>query len=235
MNTTLIVPSLNELEGLKVVMPLVMPEWCEQTVILVGRPILDDTISWAKSMGYDVFIGEKDLWNGYRNLFRSGIVKGDVVVTFSPDGNSPPEAVPRLLSKMEEGYDMVIASRYLGDASSDDDTRLTAIGNRVLTWIVRRRSKFPYTDALVMFRAYRAALVRHLEFDKAPTLLQKYLAKLTGLYSWEPSLSIRAGKRGLRVAEIPVDEPKAFRERRQNTFVHGLAIATQIALEVCSV
>ena len=232
LKTTLIVPALNELEGLKTIMPLIKPEWCDQTIILVGKPILDDTVAWSESQGYDVFVGEWGLWNGYRNLFASGLVRGDVIVTFSPDGNSLPEVIPQLVQKIKDGYNMVIASRYLGNATSDDDTRLTALGNRVLTWLVNRRGSFHYTDALVMFRAYKVDIASQLDFDRPLTPLQKCLTKLTGLYSWEPSLSIRTSRASLRIAEIPASEPPALRERRQNTFIHGLAILTQITSEV---
>ena len=37
--------------------------------------------------------------------------------------------IPVLLEKMEEGYDMVIASRYLDAAKSEDDDWLTGFGN----------------------------------------------------------------------------------------------------------
>lgn len=229
MKTTLIVPALNELEGLKKVMTRV-PR-VDQTVVLVGKPILDDTIAWTKAQGYDVFLGEENLWYGYRNLFLSGIIKGEVVITFSPDGNSIPETVLPLLEKIESGYDMVIASRYLNGAISEDDTKLTSFGNKVLTGIVNLRSGFRYTDALVMYRAYRIEIVNQLGLLEPLTLTQRVLARMTGLYSWEPSLSIRAGRVPLRVAEIPANEPIAFRKRRQNTFVHGLAIGTQIIQE----
>ena len=54
--------------------------------------------------------------------FRCGYIEvwpmteGDVAVTFSPDGNSLPEKIPELLARIEDGYDLVIASRYISDA-----------------------------------------------------------------------------------------------------------------------
>ncbi|MBM4419945.1 MAG: glycosyltransferase, partial [Chloroflexi bacterium] len=39
-------------------------------------------------------------------------VTGDIVITFSADGNCIPEVIPELIARMREGYDMVIASRY---------------------------------------------------------------------------------------------------------------------------
>jgi hypothetical protein len=50
------------------------------------------------------------------------------MMTFSPDGNSVPELILQLRIKMEEGYDMVIVSRYLGEAASEDDDSITGFG-----------------------------------------------------------------------------------------------------------
>ena len=80
-------------------------------------------------------------------------LRGDCVITFSPDGYSLVEAVPQLIKKMAEGYDMVIASRYLADATSDDDDVVTGFGNWLFTKIVNALFKGHYTDAMVMLRS----------------------------------------------------------------------------------
>ena len=54
------------------------------------------------------------------------LIEGDVLITFSSDGNSIPKLIPPLVEKMREGYDMVIVSRYKEDAKSDDDDFVTA-------------------------------------------------------------------------------------------------------------
>ena len=233
MKTTLIVPTLNELTGLKVVMPKVKPEWCEQVIVLDGSST-DGTLEEAKRLGYEVYIQkEKGLWNGYRELFLSGLVKGDIVVTFSPDGNSIPEGVP-LLSKALEllGHDIVIASRYACGAHSDDDTRITRLGNWLFTKLVNVLCRSRYTDALVMFRAYKREVVEKLGFLEETPKAHRMLQRVSGLSSWESPMCIRASKRGLRVAEIPIDEPKALRvKRRQHWIVHGFVILLQILYE----
>ena len=233
MKTTLIVPTLNELTGLKAVMPKVKPKWCEQVIVLDGTST-DGTLEEARKLGYEVYIQkEKGLWNGYRELFMSGAVKGDIVVTFSPDGNSVPEGIP-LLSKVIEllGHDMVIASRYACGAHSDDDTKITKLGNWLFTKLVNALCRGRYTDALVMFRAYRKEIVEKLGFLEETPKTHKLLQRISGLSSWESPMCIRASKAGLRVAEIPVDEPKALRvKRRQHWTVHGFVILLQILYE----
>ena len=231
MKTIIIVTTLNELEGVKKVLPNIWKGWYDKLIVLDGRSS-DGTRKWCSDQGYEVYCQQGcGLWNAYTELQQLLGNEDAIVITMSPDGNCPPYVIPRLLSKMEEGYDMVVASRYLDGGISDDDTRLTAFGNHILTWIVNLRGTFHYTDALNMYRAYKLSLVNQLGLNAKPNWLQRKLARLCNLYSWEPSLSIRASKARLLIAEVPALEPKAFRERRQNTCVHGLTILLQIVHE----
>jgi glycosyltransferase involved in cell wall biosynthesis len=229
---TLIVVALNELEGITKILPQIKREHYDQLIVLDGGST-DGSIEWYLQKGYEYYIQKKKgVWEGYRELFASGLIKGDIVITFSPDGNSAPQFISRLAKKLENGcYDMVIASRYMPPAISLDDTWLTKFGNWLFTGIINLRSGFQYTDALVIYRAYRTSIVKQLGFDKELTWLQRKLANASNLYGWESSMSLRAGRASLRIAEIPASEPKAYRERRQSTFGHGFVVLTQIIHE----
>ena len=67
---------------------------------------------------------------------------------------------------MKEGYDMVIASRYLDGAKSYDDTLLTGFGNWLFTKSINFFHGSKYTDAMVMFRAYKTNVFYDLNLDK---------------------------------------------------------------------
>lgn len=110
MTTTLLVLTKNEIEGMKVIMPQINKEWCNQIVVVDGNST-DGTIEYARDRGYDVYIQRRP---GLRAAYQESwpLIKCDYVITFSPDGNSPPEYIPKLIDKIKEGYDMVIASRY---------------------------------------------------------------------------------------------------------------------------
>ena len=204
MKTTLIVPTLNELEGVKAIMPRIKPEWVDQIIVVDGNST-DGTLEYLKEQGYFIVAQKK---KGLRNAYLEAFphVEGDVVITLSPDGNSIPELIPLLIDKIKEGYNMVIVSRYLDDAKSYDDTFLTALANRVFTFTVNLFFSGKYTDVMVIYRAYRKELIEALDLDKDSSywLGEKLIRKTM---SWEMLLSIRAAKRKLKVAEIPGDEP----------------------------
>ena len=76
---------------------------------------------------------------------------------------------------MKEGYDLVIGSRYLDDAVSDDDTWLTGFGNWLFTKTINLLHGGNYTDAMVIYRSYRTKLIYDLELatDKPYSIPEK--------------------------------------------------------------
>ena len=225
---TLLVPTLNEIEGLKAIMPQVEAAWCDQILVVDGRST-DGTTEYARAQGYDVIVQTKP---GIRHAYADAFprVRGDIVVTFSPDGNSVPVLIPQLVTKLTSGYDMVIASRYAPGACSDDDDRLTAFGNWAFTNLINVLHGGRYTDAMVIFRAYWTRFYWELGLDQeAAYAPERLLGTVIGV---EPLLSIRAAKRGLRVTEIAGDEPARIGgERKLLPFRWGGAYLLQTLRE----
>ncbi|MHB1664286.1 MAG: glycosyltransferase family 2 protein [bacterium] len=200
-------------------------------IIIVDGGSTDGTIEWATENGYEVYVQKK---KGFRHAYTEvwPLVTGDIVITFSPDGNSVSELIPELMTKMKEGYDMVIVSRYLGDAKSADDDFITRFGNWFFTKTVNLLHGGKYTDVMVIFRAYRKELVYELGLDKeAPYKLPEKL--FSTKISWEPLLSVRAAKAKKKIAEIPGDEPKRIGgERKLQVLKWGAAYYFQFIREI---
>lgn len=229
MKVTLFIPTLNEIDGLQKVMPLVKREWVDQILVVDGQS-KDGTADYARSQGWDVFIQKK---RGLRHAFIEGwpMIKGDIVITFSPDGNCRPEDMPGLIEKMKEGYDMVVASRYFGGVKSEDDDIVTAFGNWMFTTAINVLHGGHYTDAMGMYRAYRTNLFYELDLDKEATYTpEKWWFTVMGC---EPILSVRAAKRKLKIGEVLGYEPARLGgERKLQQFRWGGAYMTQVFREL---
>ena len=212
MKVTLIVATLNEIDGMKIILPQIKKEWVDQIIILDGNST-DGTIEYAREQGYFVYVQKTP---GFRHAYNEVLeyVEGDVILTFSPDGNSIAELIPVIIEKMKQGYDMVIASRYYQGAKSQDDDILTAFGNWLFTSTVNLLFRAHYTDAMVIFRAYKKQMVYDLELTQ--DRWYQTPEKLFGTrISWEPLLSARAARRKLKIAEISGDEPSRLAGERK--------------------
>jgi glycosyltransferase involved in cell wall biosynthesis len=230
MKITLIILTLNEIDGMRVILPQIKKEWVDQIIILDGGST-DGTIEFARENGYFVYVQKK---KGIRYGFTEALplITGDAVITFSPDGNSLPEAVPALAKKIKEGYDMVIASRYAPGARSLDDDAITAFGNWLFTKTINLLHGACYTDSMVILRAYKTKLIYDLELhkDDAYLFVEKLFKTLIG---WEPLLSVRAAKRKLKVIDIPVNEPPRIGGKRKLQVLRwGAAFYYQFIREV---
>ena len=226
---TLFVPVLNELVGMKEIMPRIRKEWVDQILIVDGRST-DGTVDWAREQGYDVVVQQKaGIRHAYIEAFP--LVKGDIVVTFSPDGNSIPELIPDLVAKVrDEGCDMVIASRYAPGARSDDDDWLTGFGNWLFTTTINLLHGGRYTDAMVIYRAYRTKLFYELGLHEEEAYAPEKL--LFTVIGCEPLLSVRAAKRRVKVGEIPgIEPPRVGGERKLQVFRWGGAYMLQVFRE----
>ncbi|MFC1510433.1 glycosyltransferase [Candidatus Omnitrophota bacterium] len=189
---TLIIFTLNEVDGMKAIMPQIKKEWYDQLIIVDGGST-DGTIEYARLHGYYIF-QQKEKGAGAAFLESMAKAEGDIIIILSPDGNSIPEKIPELTEKMKEGYDVVIASRYLDGAKSEDDDWVTAFGNWMFTKLMQMLFHAPITDCLVMYRAYRKGIVEDLKIN-------------TRTVSWGSQLLCRAVRKKYKIGEIPGDEP----------------------------
>ncbi|MEK9146108.1 MAG: glycosyltransferase family 2 protein [Elusimicrobiota bacterium] len=217
MKVTLFVPTLNEIVGMKAVMPRIKREWVDEILLMDGGST-DGTLEYAREQGYRILHQDS---RGITNAYREALphAAGDVIIAFSPDGNSVPELIPALIAKMKEGYDMVIVSRYLGGARSEDDDSVTAFGNWMFTAMINLLFGGRYTDSLVMFRAWRKDIC-----PEPPPLYPR-----AGL---EPYLAIFCAKKGLKTADIPGDEPlRIGGQRKMHPILNGLDVLKLILRE----
>jgi len=110
--------------------------------------------------------------------------QGDIVVTIDGDLQDDPTEIPRLLAKLDEGFDLVSGWK----AHRRDPITRRAL-SRIFNWVTGRVSGLPLHDLNCGLKAYRAEVVQGL--------------RLYGeLHRFIPVL---AHYRGYRIAELPVN------------------------------
>jgi glycosyltransferase involved in cell wall biosynthesis len=191
---SLLIFSKNEIEAMRTIMPRIKKEWVDEVLVVDGGST-DGTIEYARGLGFNVYIQKsKGILAGYKEGIEVSV--GDAFIIFTPDGNMIPEKIPELIAKMNEGYDMVIVSRYKDGAKSKDDTIISGLGNWVFTKMVNVLFKAHYTDVLGAYRAYRKGI-----FEKAGIVIKNRPI--------ETRICIKAAiNKEINVCEISGDEPK---------------------------
>jgi len=174
-------------------MPRIDRQWVDQILILDGGST-DGSKEYLLSMGYDVIdqttIGIKAaFWEAFEQA------TGDVIIPFSPDGNSIPEDIPRLIEKINLGYDIVIASRYLPPASSQDDDFVSGLANRLFTKLINYFFGAKLTDGIGMYKAFKKQHLYSLRIDRHKNEHSEYL------------IVARGARFGLKIIEIASSEP----------------------------
>lgn len=191
---TLLLPVLNEIEGLKATLPFI-ERHCVDEILVVDGGSTDGSVEYARAQGVRVIRQQRPglEWAVYDAIRE---LDTDYVIEFSPDGNCPTEILPALVDKIAQGYDLVVVSRYLPPAKSEDDSPLTAFGNWMFSRMVRGLGRFPITDALTIYRGFRRDIIFGHDFSR-------YVVGPV----FEPLVSAICTLNGLRICEIPGDEP----------------------------
>src|ERR1700678_1101351 len=103
---SLILPALNEAEGLEVVLPRI-PDLVDD-VIVVNGPSTDAPVGVVRRLRPDALIVQQQ-GRGKGNALKSGIAvaDGDIIVTMDSDGSMRPEDIPAFIDRLHRGADFV--------------------------------------------------------------------------------------------------------------------------------
>ncbi|HIQ29814.1 MAG TPA: polyprenol monophosphomannose synthase [Candidatus Caldiarchaeum subterraneum] len=138
--------------------------------------------------------------SAYRDGFRlllGGETGVEVAVTMDADRSHGPEIMLELLRKISEGYDVVIASRYVrgGRWSAGFVRKIISRGANILA---RLATGLGVRDLTSGYRAYRVEHLKNLDLER---LERGYVFQVQVLYE--------LSRYGVKVAEIPL----VFRSR----------------------
>ena len=140
MNVSIVIPAKNEAEGLARVLPELTRDFADAEIIVVNDGSTDNTAEICEQAGVTLITHPYSKGNGAAIKSGARAASGDYLVFMDGDGQHSPADIPRLLEKVEQGYDLVVGARSgLGAQASVARWSANAIYNRFASWMVDRR------------------------------------------------------------------------------------------------
>lgn len=155
-------------------------------------------------------------------------MNADVIFEFDADLSHDPRKIPQFLKKIDQGYDLVLGSRYIEDGGIPDNWGvhrkfLSIVGNWVIMLIL---TNFQIRDWTTGYRAIRKSVYESVKKEMASDRFSGYTFQIGFLH--------KAVRRGFKVAEVPfqfVDrtygESKLGAEYIKNTLMYILKVRIQ--------
>ncbi len=169
------------------------------SLLVVDDGSVDNTASVAKKAGAVVVRkNHSGLADTFRREMKECLALGaDVIVHTDADGQYHPRHIPELLRKIEEGYHLVLGSRFRG--SIEQMPMLKRVGNIIFSRVISSLTRTKITDSTTGFRAFTRAIASDINYINTFTYTQEQI--------------IRAAKQGFRITEIPVTARKTRKSR----------------------
>lgn len=214
MKTTVQIAAYDEGKSIAKVLNDIPKEGIDEVLIVVDNPN-DSTVKPAEELGAKVLVQNGRGFGGaHRHGFKNAA--GDVVVVIDADYSQDPKDIPRLLSKLNEGYDMAMGSRYTKGAKTEEETPIRYVGNKMFTFLTNLIHGMKTSDCLYFFIAAKKEALNSLNLKS-----QDFALCIEVL--------VKMHKAGYKIGEIPCVEAKRYEgESRVNAFTDGLKILWQM-------
>ena len=149
---SIVLPAKNEAAALAELLPRLRAAQPDAEILVVNDGSDDTTISLCAAAGVQTVTQPYSMGNGAAIKRGARVAKGDVLVFMDADGQHDPADIARLLSRLDQGYDMVVGARDWSGQAGVGRGVANAIYNRLASWI----TGFDVRDLTSGFRAVRA-------------------------------------------------------------------------------
>jgi len=186
----LIIPSYNEEKNIETVVDELITHFPELDYIVVNDGSTDRTAKICRERGYQFLNLPVNL--GLAGCFQTGMKYAHrhhypYAIQFDGDGQHRAEYIERMRQKMDEGYDIVIGSRFL---NGEKGFSVRMLGSRLISGAIWLTTGVKVTDPTSGMRMFNHEMIK------------EFAVSLN--YGPEPDTVSYLLKQGARVAEVPV-------------------------------
>lgn len=202
MRVLVVVPTYNEAENIEALLRQVHAALPAAGILVVDDGSPDGTADLVEKVGVELGCvhvlrrhEKSGLGSAYRAGFRWGLAAGyDACVEMDADFSHDPAALPALVAPLDDGYEVVVGSRYVPGGSiptwSWSRHLLSWGGNRYADAVLGLGVR----DSTAGFRVYAASVLQRLDLDRI---------RADG-YGFQIEMTYRSKQAGAPIREVPI-------------------------------
>ena len=185
-----IIPAFNEEKNIERVVGNLVKNYPELDYVGVSDGSTDRTAEICEENGYRLIRLPVNL--GLAGCFQTGMKYAwekeyACALQFDGDGQHRPEFIGMMKEKLDEGYNIVIGSRFITEKK---DFSMRMIGSRMISAAIRMTTGRKITDPTSGMRMFDRSMIREFAYNLN--------------YGPEPDTVSFLVKQGAKVAEVPV-------------------------------
>lgn len=192
MKVSVVLPAKNESAAIEQTIKKIKQLNIVDEIIVVNDGSTDDTKQVAGAAGAEVISHPYSKGNGAAIKTGARTATGDIIVFMDADGQHDPQDIPRLLEKIEQGYDLVVGARQKGSQASVGRSIANALYNNLATYMTEQKVE----DLTSGFRAVRAEKFR------------EFLYLLPNGFSYPTTSTMAFFRAGYSVTYVPIHAAK---------------------------
>lgn len=185
---SIVIPSKNEEKGLTMLLPKLQAQYPAAEIIVVDDGSADDTTGVCKANQVRVVSHPYSMGNGAAIKTGTRAANNDILIFLDGDGQHDVDDIPKLLSELDKGLDMVVGARHGSTQASIGRWGANAIYSRLASWMVGRKIE----DLTSGFRATRAKKFR------------EFLYLLPNGFSYPTTITMSFFRAGYPVGYVPI-------------------------------
>ena len=192
MKISIVLPAKNESAAIGQTLAQIQQLQLAHEIIVVNDGSTDQTKQVAETAGAKVVTHPYSKGNGAAIKTGARTATGDIIVFMDADGQHDPQDIPRLIEKIEQGYDLVVGARQKGSQASVGRGIANTLYNNLATYMTEQKVE----DLTSGFRAVRA--------DK----FREFLYLLPNGFSYPTTSTMAFFRAGYSVTYVPIHAAK---------------------------
>lgn len=203
---SIVIPAKNEALSLVSLIPKILEHQPDAEIIVVNDGSTDNTSEICQENNVIEILNPYSMGNGAAIKAGARETTGNIIVFMDADGQHDPQDIKRLLSEIDNGFDLVVGARDKTSQASAGRSIANRFYNKLASWMVGH----PVKDLTSGFRAVRRE--KFLEF----------IHLLPNGFSYPTTSTMAFFRAGYAVKYIPITAHKRIGKSHINLVKDGL-------------